>query len=308
MTSPRWLSRCLALLAAGLVANALVGPLLLDSIHYHGTDLLRDRFAGADAIGVVLAAPMAAMSAAFLARRRPAGPVIALAPATFTAHVMAVRVFAPDYTGALGNNQYMAPAQLALFVLAVVVGVGAWHSIGATRLAPNVRSADRTRAYVMIAIAVVAGVGGWLPGLLSALHSPPTAAGYLAAPTMFWSDGLLTVGLLVPGAVAAAIGLRRNAEWGRKASYAVIGWSALVPAAGGVGLLVARMNDRAGASTATAAAAVVIGAWLFLLAMVLYRPVLNDLPPALARMQVRTIEPASTDVVEAPEPVETPEA
>lgn len=291
MTHPRWLSRCLALLAVGLFANALVGPLLLDEIHYHGTELLRDRFAGVDAVALVLAVPFAAVSALFIARRRPAGPVLALAPAAFAAHAMAVRVVAPDYTGAIGNNQYLTPLHLALFVLAVVVGIGAWHAIGTTRLAPNQRSADRTRAYVMVAIAVVATVGGFVPGLLAALHSPPTSVGYLAAPTLFWVDSLMTVGLLVPAAVAAAIGLRRNATWARTAAYTVIGWSALVPASNGAGLLVARLNDRPGAGSAATAAAVVIGAWLFLLAMVLYRPVLTDLPPALARMRVRTIEP-----------------
>jgi hypothetical protein len=282
-------------LAIGLIANAIIGPLLLDAIHYHGTDLLRDRFAGTDGVALVLAAPMAAVAALFVHRRRPAGPVIAFAPAAFTAHTMAVRVVAPDYTGALGNNQWFAPLHLALFVLAVVTGVTAWHAIGTARLAPNLRSADRTRAYVMIAIAVVAATGGWLPGLLAALHSPPTATSYLAAPTLFWADGLLTVGVVVPGAVAAAIGLRRNTAWARAAAYAVIGWSALVPAANGAGLLVARLNDRPGAGSAATAAAVVIGVWLFLLAVLLLRPVLTDLPPALARMQVRTLDVTSDD-------------
>ncbi len=63
--------------------------------------------------------------------------MLALAPAAFTAHMMAVRIVAPDYTGALGNNQYFAPLHLALFVLAVVVGFGAWHAIGTGRLAPE---------------------------------------------------------------------------------------------------------------------------------------------------------------------------
>ena len=49
---------CLALLAIGLVANSVIGPLLLDTIHYHGTGLLRDRFAGVDGVALVLAAPI----------------------------------------------------------------------------------------------------------------------------------------------------------------------------------------------------------------------------------------------------------
>ena len=281
--------------------NAVLGPLMADVIHYHAPDEIRDRFAGVDAVAVVLAVPLAAMAAAFVLRRRPAGPVLALAPAAFTAHVMAVRVVAPAYTGAIGNNQYFAPLHLGLFVLAVVVGVGSWQAIGAARLAPNARSADRTRAYVMVAVAMVALVGGWLPGLVAALHSPPTAAGYLASPTSFWADGLLIVGLVVPGAVAAAIALRRNTGWGRKAAYAVIGWSALVPAANGAGLLVARLNDRPGAGKAATAESMVIGAWLFLLAMLLYRPVLTDLPPALARMQIRTIEPEPVEPIAVPD-------
>ncbi len=198
---------------------------MLDEIHYPGTETLRDRFARAYAVAIVLGAPFALVSSAFVLRRRPAGPVLALAPAAFTAHMMAVRIVAPDYTGALGNNQYFAPLHLAPFLLAVVVGFGAWHAIGTGRLAPNQRSADRTRAYVMVAVAVVAGVGGWLPGLMAALHSPPTANSYLTAPTLFWADGLLTVGVLVPGAVAAAIGLRRNAAWARRAAYVAIGWA-----------------------------------------------------------------------------------
>ena len=55
-----------------------------------------------------------------------------------------------------------------------------------------------------------------------------TGPEYLAAPVVFWLVKFMDLGLVVPAVTAVAIGALRGRAWAIEATYAVVGWIALL--------------------------------------------------------------------------------
>lgn len=267
-----WLTRVLYLLATGLAANSLLGPLAGEVIEYRFSETLINQGIGLDAVALFGAVPVALLAAHLVRRGHAAGPVLAFVPTTFTVYMAPQYVVGPEYLDLPGNNEQFFLLHLGLFVVALVGLFLSWTSIDRDSLRPASRAADLRRSWVMFGVVGFIGIGRWLPALAELTAGDPTIADFAENPTSYMLIGMLDLGLVVPAGIAAGIGLRRGSNWARTGAYAVIGWFALVPAAVAAMAIVMQLNGDAFASAgltalfSTAALVFTAGAAL------LYRP------------------------------------
>jgi hypothetical protein len=273
-----WLVRSLVLLAAGLAANSILGPLALDIIEYRYSDSLINQGIGLDVVALLAASPIAVVAATLVARRHRAGPVLAFIPAMFAAYMAPQYVIGPDYLGLPGNNERFVVFHLALFIVGAATAILAWRAVDRKQLRPDTADSDRRRSLVLFGVVAFIFAGRWLAGLADLVAGDPTSVDYRENPTAYLLIGFLDLGIIVPAATATAIGLRRHAVWARTAGYAVIGWFALVPAAVAAMAVVMQINDDPNATTGSTIVFVAAGTVFTLGATWLYRPMLRTAP------------------------------
>ncbi|HET7724461.1 MAG TPA: hypothetical protein VFK68_07465, partial [Propionibacteriaceae bacterium] len=270
---PRWLAPATAALGLALAANSLLGPLATGVVVYHYGASMTYQGIGLDAVALVLVTPLALVAALLTSRGHRAGPVLTLGPAGFAAYMAPQYVLGPDYLGLAGNNQRAVPFHLALFVLAVAVLLGAWQAQGTH--APGTARSDRVLRWVLVGVAVFIGFGRWLPSLADAMRDHPTSGSYLDNPTAFWLVAFLDLGVVVPAAIASAVGLWRGSPWARTAAWAVVGWFSLVPASVAAMAITMQARHDPLATTGNTVVMTAVGLVLTLAAAVLYVVVLR---------------------------------
>lgn len=277
----------LVVLAIGLAANAILGPLFLGTIDYRFGESMTNQGIGLDAVALFVIAPAALMAAWLVRRQHVAGPPVAFLPAAFAAYMAPQYVIGPDYQQLPGNNERFFLLHLGLLLVGISVLLLAWQAVDRIHLLPNTRASDRRRSWVLFGAAAFVLLR-WLPFLPELVSGAPTTPEYLDNPTAFLLIALLDLGLVVPASLTAAFGLRAGALWARSAAYAVIGFFAVVPLA--VAAMAVSMvlrgdpNGSVGTAVGFSGAAVVFG----LLALLLYRPLgeqrIFTVPEAWTRM------------------------
>ena len=272
MRSGRGLAAGLILLGLVVAAAALLGPFVADVIHYRTSDTTLNQIIGGDAAGLVVVAPFAIAVGLLALRGHPAAPVLALAPATFVLYTYPQLIVGQEYLRLPGNNERFFPLFLAGFVLAGAVAVSAWRAIDAERLPPTPRRLDRLTAAVLLFVALFLAVGQHLGSLVDALRDTPTRVEYISSPTPFWLVKLMDLGIVVPVAVAAAIGLLRHSAQARRPMYAILGAYTLL-AASVAGMAITMLaNGDPDSSVVTVAAFVLFALTFAALAVAVYRP------------------------------------
>ena len=270
-----WLVSGLCILAAGLVLNTALGPLFSGAIRYHYAESLTNQGIAVDAVALI-AALIAIVAALLVRKQRPAGPVLAFVPATFAAYMAPQYIVGPDYLGLPGNNEQFFLLHIALLVVATAVILTAWRSIDPDLLVPRSTPSDRRRSWVMVGLAAFIALGRWLPSVLDLMSGQPSLPEYLDNPTAHLLIGTLDLGLVVPAALAAAIGLRVGARWGRTAAYALIGWFALVPASVAAMSITMQINNDPNADPVMTALFLTAAFAFSAGALLLYRPLFRD--------------------------------
>jgi len=272
MPSQRAIGWGLLILAIGLATNSLLGPLALGVIEYHYSASMINQGIGLDAVTLLLAAPVSVVAGTLTLRGLRAGPILGLGPTAFAAYMVPQYVIGPAYHDLPGDNERFFPFHLALFGLGLALLLAAWAS-SAGKLPPDSPVADRRRTWLMGSVAAFILLR-WAPVVAALVTGGDVGPAYRDNPTALLLVALLDLGLVVPAAVAVAIGLRRGASWARKGVYAVVGWFALVPvsvAAMAVTMQVRNDPDASPSSTLTLS----IVALVFLVAAAgVYRPIL----------------------------------
>lgn len=271
----RGLALATLLLGLGVAANSLLGPLILGAIEYRFSTSLINQGIGLDAVALCAVFPVAVLAGILMWRARHAGLVLAFIPSTFAIYMLPQYVIGPEYLRLSGNNEQFFPFHLALFVLAVGVFLFAWNAVEDERLRPHTRPSDRMRAMVLIAVAGFILVARWLPALIELVEGTPNLADFRENPTSFLLIGWLDLGIVVPAAITAAIGLLRGVRWARKAGYAVIAWFALAPASIAAMAITMVVNDDPNADTGTMWMFSVAGALFTVGAAALFAPVFH---------------------------------
>jgi hypothetical protein len=271
----RLLVYALMLVAVLLGANSLLGPLATGVIRYRFSETLINQGIGLDAVALFAAVPVAVAAALLVGRRHPLGALLAFVPGTFAVYMAPQYVVGPEYLVLAGNNERFFVFHLVLFVVGLsVVALAAVVGRDYT-IEPATERSDRRRSWVMVAVAAFILLGRWLPGLIGLSGGNPVMPDYLENPTSYMLIGILDLGLVVPAAIVAAVGLRLHADWGRLLSYGVVAWFALVPAA--VAAMAVTMVLRSDPAASTAMAVFFVAAALAFTAgaVALYRPALH---------------------------------
>jgi hypothetical protein len=268
----RWLGIGSIVLGIGIAATSLLGPLVADLIRYRLAGTAVNQQIGADAFALVIVVPLSIVAGVLVLRGHRAGPVLALAPATYGLYIFAEEILAPDYGGLPGNNERFFPLFLGVFLVAGAVGVRALRAIDTGRLPAASRLLRRVVGGALLLFTAFMILGRYLPALADAMSGNPASSEYLAAPTLFWTIALEDLGVVLPAVVAVGVGLLRGAGWAPKAQYAVVGWLALVPAAVAAMAIAMGIGHDPASSAAAAVLLTVIGLACAFLGAVLYRP------------------------------------
>lgn len=178
----RWADYALFGLATGLATISLLGPLETETIRYRYSPSMINQGIGRDAVALFAVVPICIAAGVLVLRGHRAGPVLAFIPSVFAAYMVPQYVIGPDYLGIHGNNEQFFLFHLALFVLAVVVFVGARTTVDRQELRPATGVSDRRRSLVLFGLAAFIALGRWLPAVLDVMGGDPTSTDYLRDP------------------------------------------------------------------------------------------------------------------------------
>lgn len=202
---------------------AVLGPLVLDVIHFRTTASGLNQVRGGDLAALVVVAPVCMAVGRLAWRGHPAAPVLALAPGMFAMYMYSQLILGNEYLHLPGNVERFFPLLLAMFVLAAAIVLRCWGLIEPEGLPVSSRRLERGSGILLVVIAAFVVVGIHLPGLVDALRDHPSGAAYLAMPTTFWVVKFYDLGIVVPAALTVGVGLLRRRQWARKPAYAILG-------------------------------------------------------------------------------------
>jgi hypothetical protein len=271
---PRWFGVNLLVLAAALVGNALLGPLVAGVITYPFSETVRNEALGLEVVSLTLVAPLSVVAGVLALRGRPLGAILAFGPTSYTAYMFVQYVAGPGY------RTYASSLLLhvALFSLASALFIRAW-TLASPALPAMSRKSDHRWALVLLGMSTFV-ISRWIETLANMVDGAPLADPYLQDPGMYWSIFLLDLGVVVPGLVVSGLALWRGRRWARTALYALVGWFLLVPPSV---TAMAITKIVSGDPHANPADTVVLGAATLLFAAVgiaLYRPLLRTRHPS----------------------------
>jgi hypothetical protein len=264
---------CLALIA-------VLGPLVTGAVQYRYTTSMVNQAVGLDAFALLVVAPLSVAAAVLAARRHPAAPLLALAPAGFAVYMLPQYFLGPEYLSLDGNGERAFLLFLGTFVLSGAVLLGSWSAARAPVWPDRLW---RRRAWLLLALAAFVVGGLYLGnGFLHAMWDFPDFIADRAAtseydehPTAYWLVAFLDLGIVVPLTVATAVGLLRRRDWAARACYAVLGWYAAVPGSVAAMSLTMLSRDDPAASAARAVVFTVAAVVFLVLAARVFVPLLN---------------------------------
>lgn len=269
----RPLGAVLFALGAGVAAVALLGPLGLQVLQHRTSETTLNQLLGADAVSLLVVAPLCFVVGTLAWRGHRAAPVLALAPSVYAVYTFAQVVLGQEYLQLPGNIEHFFPLLLAVFVLGGTAAVSAWTGVGP--LPSPGRRLERTAAVTLLLLAAFLTLGLHLPTLVDALGAEPTRVEYVSSPTAFWVVKLMDLGILVPVALVTGVGLLRGRAWARKPMYAVLGAYTLIGTSVVAMAVVMLVNDDPDGSAELGVGFGLFAAALAALTVALYRPLLR---------------------------------
>jgi hypothetical protein len=228
MRANRLLGAGLFTLAALIVGYAVLGPLILDVIHFRTSASGLSQVRGGDLAALVVVVPVCVGVGVLAWRDHRAAPVLALAPGFFAMYTYSQLILGNEYLRLPGNIERFFPLLLTVFIVAAAVAIRGWALAKPAELPASSRRLARGSGITLVVIAVFVAVGLHLPTLVDALGDHPSGASYLDAPTLFWVVKFYDLGIVVPAALAVGVGLLRRQVWARKPAYAILGAYVLI--------------------------------------------------------------------------------
>ena len=272
MKANRVLGSCLFTLAALIVGYAVLGPLILNVIHFRTSVSGLNQVRGGDLAALVVVVPVCVGVGVLAWRGHRAAPVLALAPAFFAMYTYSQLILGNEYLHLPGNIERFFPLLLSMFIVAAAVAMLGWALTKPEKLPVSSPRLARGSGITLVVIAAFVALGLHLPTLVDALGDHPSGAAYLDAPTLFWVVKFYDLGIVVPAALTVGIGLLRHQPWARKPAYAILGAYVLIGwSVAGMGWSMLTSGDPE-ASVAMAVAVTGIACAGAVFAFFLYRP------------------------------------
>jgi hypothetical protein len=211
-----------------VTAGAVLGPLVLDVLHYRTSSSGLDQIRGSDLAAVAVVAPSCVWIGRLAQQGHPAAPLLALAPGGFAVYIWTQLLLGSEWDRYPGNVEWFAPLLLGV----VGVGVAVCMRAGpALRDQPRLwwsRRTERATGVLMLGVAGFVVVGIHLSSLVDALRDQPVGAGLLTTPNAFWVIKAMDLGVIAPASLLMGIGLLRRRAWARAPAAAVLGGYALL--------------------------------------------------------------------------------
>lgn len=270
---PTLLGGLLLALAAGLAAAVVAGPLVAGWSTYRTSDTTLNQLLGADAGTLVVVVPLTLLAAGLVARGHAAGPPLATGVGAYALYTYAQLIIGQEYLRLPGNIERFFPLYLAVFIVAEAVVV-----LAARRLPTSVALPDRTRkvaGWVLVAVAAFLVLGLHARTMVAAWTDPQSMTEYASAPTPFWMVKLMDLGIVVPLALTAGIGLLRDRRWAHRLAYPLLSAYACLSASVTAMALVMLAHDDPDASLGLAAGFATLALALAGVVIALYRPLLH---------------------------------
>jgi hypothetical protein len=216
------------ILGAGMMINALLGPLGAGVIHIRESPSMETQLLGGEITSLFLAGPLAILAGlAWLAGNRLA-PILVAGPSGYALYTYVQFVLVPDYTRYPGDNERWFPLYLTLVILGWTLLWQAVRGLAEMRTAALDRRIARALGVAMLLVAAAFALA-WL-GTIKANLTTPTPE-YLEHPTAFWLVRLMDLGFVIPIGATIGFGLLRNAPWSTRAAYGFIGVQTLLTCA-----------------------------------------------------------------------------
>jgi hypothetical protein len=261
----------LVVLAALLLTNAVLGPAGLDVVAYPLPESLLNQLRGLELVTVGLVVPALVLAAVLTQRDSPAAPLVALGPCGYASYMFVQYVVGPDRTT-------LSPAlllHLAVFTAATWLAVWSW-GLAVTTEWPVPQPAQRRRWAALLAGLAAFVALRYLPLLVGSFSHADIPEEFALAPAFYWSVVLLDLGLVVPAAALAARAALLGSRLAVPATYAVVGWFALVPPSVAAMALVMLVRDDPYASLPTTLLLTVVSVLTTAVAARMFRRLLQD--------------------------------
>ena len=252
-------------LGAALATNSLLGPLATDVIQYPLSLTLLNQTIGLEAVSLFVVAPWSVLAGILTLRGHRAGPLLALAPALYTAYMFVQYVVGPEYTyypGALALH-------LGTFIVSMWVATQAWHAVDVDRVPQLSPRAKRSAGAILLVMAAFI-VSRYTPGFIAATGGTPLAAEFREDVSMFWTILFMDLGIIVPFTAWCGLHLVRGSSPPVALVYALLGWFVLVPiSVAAMAVAMVLRDDPFGNPAGAGVFAVVavlftaLGAWFF---------------------------------------------
>ena len=219
----------LLLLAVGIAATALLGPLATNTIDYRFSENMERQTMGGDAVLLFVVAPALGLAGYLWIKGRRLAPLLALGAAAYTAYTFLGFILIPDYARYAGNNEAYFPLFVSVLALSVSLGVLAWSALGRQALPEAPRRLRRITAGVLALIALLVGLT-WTRQIADVIGGSYSSE-YLEHPAAFWLIRTLDFGFVIPAALATAIGLWRGRPAALRSACGLVGFLTLMLAA-----------------------------------------------------------------------------
>jgi hypothetical protein len=265
-----WLG--LLALAGLLVTNAALGPVGLDVLPYPLPESLLNQLRGLEVVTVGLVVPCLLLAAVLARRGRREAPLLAIGPCGSASYMFVQYVVGPDRT------TFTAAVLLQIVVFSAATLLCCWSWSLAARTDWPIPAPGRRRRWVML----LAGLAGfvllrYLPAVAGAFSGAAIPEEFAQAPAFYWSILLLDLGLVVPVTLVAAGAAWRGSELALPATYAVVGWFAMVPPSVAAMAVVMLVRDDTYASVPTTLLLVTVAATTSVVAVRMFRVLLGAL-------------------------------
>jgi hypothetical protein len=214
---PGWMPSMLVLLAVGLTANVLLGPLGVGLLKWRVSPNGLNQTYGADGASLLLVVPAALVAARLWSVGHRLASPLALGVGLATVYYAIAETLGGDYLRYPGNNERFFLLFLMLITVSWMIAVRAWSSLDAE---PPVPAGWLLRAFGTLSI-VAGGLLGlaWIAQLVPIAVSGVVGPEYVDSPSAFWTIRIVDLGFIVPAAVWTGVGLWRQQATAIRAAY-----------------------------------------------------------------------------------------
>jgi hypothetical protein len=237
----RWMGALSVLLALGIAASAILGPLWLNVIRQHISANVESQVIGADAVSLAFVAPLALVAGLLWWRGHRLAPVIALGPAVYSVYIFFQYIAGSEFLLYDGNSEKFFPLFYGVVLLGLVVAVAGWSAIDTASLPmPDVRVRVSVAA-VLLTLGVFLGLA-WIRWIYDvAQGARPNEL--IEHPALSWLVKTMDLSFVIPASIATGVGLLMRRQVAVKMAYGLVTAFALLAASVGSMALVMTFRD-----------------------------------------------------------------